>query len=111
EDRLGKARFLVFYLLGCLVASGVEYALHPLSRAPTLGASGAIAEVLRAYALLFPGTRVLTLLPFLTAVALPALVVLGMWFVFQLFVGWLSLAGSATGGVAWWAHIAGFAFG
>ena len=111
EDRLGKVRFLVFYLLAGLVASGVEYLFHAGSRAPTLGASGAIAGVLGAYALLFPGTRVLTLMPFFQIVPLPALLVLGLWFVLQFFSGWLSLAASLTGGIAWWAHIAGFAFG
>jgi len=111
EDRLGKVRFLVFYLLSGLVASGVEYAFHPDSQAPTLGASGAIAGVLGAYALLFPGARVLTLMPFFQVWALPALLVLGLWFVLQFFSGWLSLAASLSGGIAWWAHIAGFAFG
>lgn len=111
EDRLGKLRFLVFYLLAGVVASGVEYSFHAGSRAPTLGASGAIAGVLGAYALLFPGTRVLTLMPFFQIVPLPALLVLGLWFVLQFFSGWLSLGASLTGGIAWWAHIAGFAFG
>ncbi len=111
EDRLGKLRFLAFYLLAGVVASGVEYALHPTLRAPTLGASGAIAGVLGAYALLFPGARVLTLMPFFQIVPLPALLVLGLWFVLQFFSGWLSLSASLSGGIAWWAHIAGFAFG
>ncbi len=111
EDRLGKLRFLVFYLLAGLVASGVEYTFHADSSAPTLGASGAIAGVLGAYALLFPGARVLTLMPFFQIWSLPALLVLGLWFVLQFFSGWLSLAVSVSGGIAWWAHIAGFAFG
>ena len=111
EDRLGKLRFLVFYLLSGLVAATVEFLFHADSRAPMLGASGAIAGVLGAYALLFPGTRVLTLMPFFQIWALPALLVLGLWFVLQFFSGWLSLGASLTGGIAWWAHIAGFAFG
>ena len=58
-----------------------------------------------------PGTRVLTLMPIFQIVPLPALLVLGFWFVLQFFSGWMSLASSLTGGIAWWAHIAGFAFG
>ena len=114
EDRMGKVRFLVFYLMGGLVAAGLHFFLHPASRAPTLGASGAIAGVLGGYALLFPGARVLTLVPlfpFIRIITLPAMLVLGLWFVFQFFSGALALAGPQGGGVAWWAHIGGFAFG
>ena len=111
EDRLGKVRFLFFYLLAGLVAGFVEYSFHSDSRAPTLGASGAIAGVLGAYALLFPGARVVTLTPFFLVWRLPALLVLGFWFVLQFFSGWLTIGTSLTGGVAWWAHVAGFAFG
>jgi len=114
EDRLGHARFLIFYLVSGVVASLAHLVTQPASAVPTVGASGAIAAVLGAYAVAYPGARVLTLLPlfpFIQVVALPAVVVLVLWFVFQFFSGALSLAWTAKGGVAWWAHIGGFAFG
>ncbi len=115
EDRLGHGRFLLFYLGSGLVAGAVQYLTHPLARVPTVGASGAIAGVLGAYAVAFPRARVVTLVPlfpFFQVVALPALVVLGLWFALQFFSGALSLAStSAGGGIAFWAHIGGFAFG
>jgi membrane associated rhomboid family serine protease len=114
EDRLGSLRFVAFYLVSGLVSALVHVLIHPWSTAPTIGASGAIAGVLGAYALAFPRARVVTLVPvffFFQIVALPALLVLGFWFVFQLFSGTFSLGTGATSGVAWWAHIAGFAFG
>jgi|SRR5215831_15050501 len=114
EDRLGHFGYLIFYLASGVVAASIQYFSAPHSRAPTIGASGAIAGVLGAYAVAFPGARVVTLVPFFPffqVVALPALVVLGFWFVIQFFSGALSLGMRATGGVAWWAHIGGFAFG
>jgi membrane associated rhomboid family serine protease len=115
EDRLGHARYLAFYLAGGLVAAVVQYLTQPGSGVPTVGASGAIAAVLGAYAVTFPRARVVTLIPlfpFFPIVRLSALVVLGLWFVLQFFSGALSLAwGGRGGGVAWWAHIGGFAFG
>lgn len=114
EDRMGKLRYLVFYLAGGLVAAGVQYVLHSTSRVPTVGASGAVAAVLGGYALLYPGARVFTLLPifpFFQIVPLPAVLVLGLWFVLQFFSGALALGVGASGGVAWWAHIGGFGFG
>lgn len=113
EDRCGRAGFLAFYLGGGAAAAAVHVALNPWSPVPTVGASGAIAAVLGAYAVLFPRARVLTLVPvffFLQVVTLPALLVLGLWFVVQFFSGALTL-GAGGGGVAWWAHIGGFAFG
>jgi len=116
EDRMGHVRYLVFYLVGG-VASGVLHTMaNPDSPLPTVGASGAIAAVLGAYLVLFPRARVVTLVPlfvFLQLMALPAVVVLGLWFVFQFFSGALSLAYAAgtSGGTAWWGHIGGFAFG
>ncbi len=93
----------------------MHYVTNASSRLPTVGASGAIAAVLGAYAITFPGARVITLVPFFPffqIMALPALLVLGLWFVFQFFSGALSLAwGGGGGGVAWWAHIGGFGFG
>src|SRR5262245_30265185 len=114
EDRLGHGRFLVFYLGGGIVAALVQYAALPSADVPTVGASGAIAAVLGAYAVTFPRARVATLLPlfpFFPIVHLSALVVLGLWFVLQFFSGALSLAWATRGGVAWWAHIGGFVFG
>jgi membrane associated rhomboid family serine protease len=115
EDRLGKFRYIVFYLGSGAVAAAAQWLASPASRLPTVGASGAIAAVLGAYAVTFPRARVITLIPvfvFFQIVALPALVVLGLWFVFQFLLGALSLAtAGGGGGVAWWAHIGGFAFG
>jgi membrane associated rhomboid family serine protease len=116
EDRLGHVRFLLFYLAAGVIAALLHWFTNEASRAPTLGASGAIAGVLGAYLVAFPRARVVTLLPFfpfIRIVALPAVLVLGLWFVFQFFSGALTLAygGSTGGGIAWWAHIGGFAFG
>ena len=86
EDRMGRVRFLLFYLLCGLGAAGLHVALDPESLVPTVGASGAIAGVLGAYVLLFPRARVLTLVPLLfvfTTVAVPAVLFLGIWFLFQ----------------------------
>jgi membrane associated rhomboid family serine protease len=113
EDRMGSARFLFFYLSAGFVAALLHSALIPGSPVPTVGASGAIAGVLGAYALAFPRARVLTLIPlifFFQIVAIPALLLLGVWFVFQFISGTLSSA-TGSGGVAWWAHIAGFVYG
>ena len=114
EDRLGRWRYLLFYLASGLVAALLHYALNPASRVPTVGASGAIAGVLGAYLVTFPRARIVTLVPlfpFFQVMALPAVVVLGLWFVMQFFSGFLSLGFGTGGGVAWWAHIGGFAFG
>ena len=114
EDRLGHVRFLCFYLAGGIVAALTQYAMDPAASAPTVGASGAIAAVLGAYAVSFPRARVVTLLPLLLfwpIVRLPALAVLGGWFVIQFFNGALGLAWMVGGSVAWWAHIGGFLFG
>ena len=113
EDTMGPWRFLAFYLSAGFVAALLHSTVMPGSPIPTIGASGAIAGVLGAYALRFPRARVMTLIPiffFFQVVAVPALVVLGIWFVFQFIAGAMSL-GSGSGGVAWWAHIAGFAYG
>ncbi len=114
EDRLGHARVLLFYLEGGIVAAVVHVLFNLGSRVPTVGASGAIAAVLGAYAVLYPRARVVTLIPiffFFQIIALPAMLVLGLWFVMQVFTGTLSIGTGASGGVAWWAHIGGFAFG
>jgi len=115
EDRLGHFRYLVFYLCAGTAATLAQVFLHPLSRVPMIGASGAIAGVLGAYFVLYPGAKVLTLIPlgfFVRLVEIPAFFFLGFWFVLQAFQGWGSLLQSAahgeTGGVAWWAHAGGF---
>jgi hypothetical protein len=115
EDRFGHFGFLLFYLAAGVVAAIAHYATNMQSQLPTVGASGAIAGVLGAYLVAYPRARVITLVPlfpFVQVVALPAMVVLGLWFVFQFFSGALTLGTSAvTGGVAFWAHVGGFAFG
>ena len=116
EDRMGHPRYLVFYLLCGWSASYAHIAAAPTSPLPALGASGAIAGVLGAYITLYPRARVVTLLPlgfFATLVQVPAYVFLGLWFVQQFLYGTLSVARTAQteGGVAWWAHIGGFAAG
>ena len=116
EDKLGRGRFLIFYVLCGFAASGLHIAVDPASANPMVGASGAISGVLGAYLLLFPGARVVTLIPifiFIQTAELPAIVVLGFWFVMQFFSGVLSLGGETggMGGVAWWAHIGGFVAG
>jgi len=115
EDKIGHTLYFVFYLVSGIVASLAQLAVAPNSVIPNLGASGAIAGVLGAYLLMFPRRRVLTLVFFflITAVYLPAFVVLGLWFVLQLFngVGSLTSRVNVSGGVAFWAHIGGFSFG
>ena len=117
EDRLGPFRYLLFYLFAGLAASAVHLVAYRQSILPTVGASGAIAGVLGAYLVLYPDARVITLVPifyFIRIVEIPALIYLGFWFVSQLFNGLFSLAYADVfqgGGVAWWAHIGGFAFG
>jgi membrane associated rhomboid family serine protease len=110
EDRLGRVVFPVFYLLGGLAAFALHFAFDTGSAIPTLGASGAISAVLGAYIVLYPRARVLTLV-FRVIVELPAIVVLGGWFVLQLFSGVGQLGTDVSVGVAYWAHIGGFVFG
>ncbi len=114
EDALGSFRFVLLYLL-CGVAAGlVQCAVQPASALPTVGASGAIAGVLGAYALLFPGAKILTLVPVifvLQLIEVPAVVMLGVWFLMQILNGSVATLGTAAGGVAWWAHIGGFLAG
>jgi membrane associated rhomboid family serine protease len=116
EDAIGRVRFPVFYLLGGLVALGAQLLVDPNSTTPTLGASGAIAAILGGYIVLYPRARILTvvlIIFFFTIVEVPALVLLGFWFVVQLWFGAAGLAspvGSGEG-VAYFAHVGGFAFG
>jgi membrane associated rhomboid family serine protease len=115
EDRVGHGRFIVFYLLCGFVAALGQVAVDPNSTLPTIGASGAIAGVMGAYFVLYPHSRVLTLIPwiFLQIVELPAIMLLGFWFLMQLFsAGTLAVtANTHGGGVAFAAHIAGFIAG
>jgi membrane associated rhomboid family serine protease len=116
EDRLGHVRFLLFYLAGGLAAGLVHVATNGDSVVPTLGASGAIAAVMGAYFRFFPHARIEAIIPpffFGPTIVLPAVVFLGFWFLLQFFNGAFSLARSGTqfGGIAWWAHVGGFAFG
>ena len=115
EDKLGHFRFIAFYLLCGIIASSVHVFFNIQSKAPCIGASGAIAGVLGAYMITFPRARVVTIVPlfvFIQVMELPAIVVLGFWFVIQFFNGAASITASASGaGVAWWAHIGGFAAG
>ena len=116
EDSLGHGLFLVFYLLCGIVAAFGQILIDPSSTLPTIGASGAIAGVMGAYFVLYPQSRVLTLIPliiFWEIIELPAIVLLGFWFLFQLFsAGTIAMtANTGGGGVAFMAHIAGFLFG
>lgn len=111
EDNFGHFKFLAFYLVCGLAATFSQMALDVHSEIPSLGASGAIAGALGAYVLLFPRGRVKVLL-WITVVAVPAYVVLGLWIILQLLSGVGSiLSPEATGGVAYMAHIGGFAAG
>jgi membrane associated rhomboid family serine protease len=114
EDRLGHGRFIVFYLMCGAVAAVGQVAIDPSSTLPTIGASGAIAGVMGAYFVLYPNSRVLTLVIwiFIQIVELPAVVLLGFWFVMQLAGGVGQIAATAHGGgVAFAAHVAGFLVG
>jgi membrane associated rhomboid family serine protease len=117
EDRVGHFRYLVFYLLCGWVASYAHIWADPTSKLPSLGASGAIAGVLGAYITLYPHARVVTLLPlgfFSQLIQIPAVFFLGFWFLQQFLYGALTLSvrtQQQSGGVAWWAHIGGFAAG
>ncbi|UCC60395.1 MAG: rhomboid family intramembrane serine protease [Dehalococcoidia bacterium] len=114
EDRFGHFRYLLFYLAAGVAATWLQIAVDTTSTVPTIGASGAIAGVLGAYLLLFPFSRVRTavIFFFIIFVRIPAIILLGFWFLLQFFsgIGTLGLA-SQGGGVAYWAHIGGFLFG
>jgi len=116
EDRVGHGRFIIFYLLCGVAAALAQVAVDPTSELPTIGASGAIAGTMGAYFVLYPKARVLTLLPwiFIQIVELPAVVLLGFWFLMQLFsAGAIAVtsASHGSGGVAFMAHVAGFTVG
>lgn len=118
EDRVGHGRFVAFYLLCGLVAAFGQMALDPHSTVPMIGASGAIAGVMGGYIVLYPQSRVLTLIPLIIIweiIELPAVVLLGFWFLMQLFsagaIAVTASAGGGGGGVAFMAHVAGFVAG
>ena len=114
EDRLGHARYLLFYLLAGVIAALAQVAGDPSSTSPTIGASGAIAGVLGAYLVSFPRAKVVTLIPvfiFPWIVQIPAVAWLAFWFVLQVLSGLAAQRSGAAGGVAWWAHVGGFVAG
>lgn len=112
EDYLGRVRFLVFYLVGGIVASFAHILTHASSVLPTVGASGAVAAVMGAYIVLYPKARVNVLVPiffFFSVIQMSAITVLALWFAYQFFIG-LQEASGATA-VAWMAHVGGFVYG
>jgi membrane associated rhomboid family serine protease len=116
EDSTGPVKYIGFYLLGGIAALALQVAISPSSTAPTIGASGAIAAVLGGYIVLYPRARILTfviIILFVTVIELPALVMLGMWFLQQALFAAADLTNptGSGGGVAYFAHIGGFVFG
>jgi len=116
EDAMGRLRYCAFYVLGGIVALAAQVLSAPGSSSPTLGASGAIAAVLGGYLLMYPRAKVLTLVFivfFVTLIEVPAVLLLGFWLLEQLYLGLEGLSSSVGGGegVAYFAHIGGFAFG
>jgi len=114
EDRLGGTRYLAFYLLSGVAAALLQSYVLQGSNEPMVGASGAIAGVLGAYLVLYPGARVASLVPIFfifTIIEIPATIFLLFWFGSQLFSGLFALQGGGSSGIAWWAHIGGFLFG
>jgi membrane associated rhomboid family serine protease len=114
EDSMGPVRFVLFYLLGGIAALLAQVLIDTSSTVPTVGASGAIAAVLGGYAVLYPRARVITLvfiIIIITVIELPALVVLGLWFLLQLLPAFSEPVVDSGGGVAYFAHIGGFIFG
>ena len=112
--RMGHWRFLIFYIL-CGVSAGATYIIFdPHSAIPSIGASGAIAGVMGVYILMFPKSRILTLIPIIFIpffVEVPAIIFLGFWFLIQVMSETVSYFSATSGGVAWWAHIGGFVAG
>ncbi|MEJ6481995.1 rhomboid family intramembrane serine protease [Nostoc punctiforme UO1] len=119
EDRLGHAKYLIFYLACGALAASCQWFIGMNSEIPSLGASGAISGVLGAYIIRFPHAKVMTLVflgIFITTIRIPALVIIGLFFVQNVISGLTTLQTAAhmtvqTGGVAYWAHIGGFVFG
>lgn len=114
EDVLGHFKFILFYLLGGIIAAYAHAATDPHSMTPMIGASGAVSAVLGAYLLLYPHASVNTLIFlgfFVQVVRLPALIVIGFWAIIQVINGIVTTGIAGRGGIAWFAHIGGFVFG
>jgi membrane associated rhomboid family serine protease len=114
EDRVGSTRYLLFYLLSGIAAAALQIFIWPDNSVPMIGASGAIAGILGAYLVSFPGSRIASLVPILfifTIVEIPAIIFLLFWFISQLYSGLFAIQGGMSSGIAWWAHIGGFIFG
>jgi membrane associated rhomboid family serine protease len=114
ENKLGHFLYAVFYLIGGLAATAAHWAMDPTSAMPIIGASGAIAAVLGAFAVTYPRAKIkslVLLVMFVTIIELPAYIYLVFWLGLQLFSGLGALGGQIDGGVAWWAHVGGFIFG
>jgi membrane associated rhomboid family serine protease len=118
EDRMGHGRFVAFYLLCGAAAALAQTAMSPDSIVPMVGASGAVAGVMGAYFVLYPHSRIVTLVPilfFIHIMEVPAIIFLGVWFLLQFVSGVGSIAaatgGEPAGGIAFWAHVAGFIAG
>ena len=114
EDKMGAFRFVLFYILTGLIAGFAHFIAGPTSTIPTVGASGAIAGVMGAYFLMFPHSKIVTLIPFILfyrRFLVPAPVFLLIWFLGQVRSGIMSVGYGTVGGVAWWAHIFGFLSG
>ena len=114
EAGMGKIRYLIFYLLSGVAAGLLQTYILPTSLVPMIGASGAVAGVLGAYLILFPRSRIASLVPILfifTILEIPAVLFLIFWFLSQLYSGLGAIQGGGESGIAWWAHIGGFIFG
>jgi len=114
EARMGGIRYLIFYLLSGVAAVFLQTYILPSSNVPMIGASGAVAGVLGAYLILFPHSRIASLVPILfifTIIEIPAVIFLLFWFGSQLYSGLFAIQGSSGSGIAWWAHVGGFLFG
>jgi len=114
EARMGKLRYLLFYLLSGVAAVLLQTYLQPDGQQPMIGASGAIAGVLGAYLISFPRARIASLVPILfifTIIEVPAALFLIIWFLIQVYSGLFAMQGASASGIAWWAHIGGFIFG
>jgi len=114
EDRVGSLKYIIFYLLGGVAAAFLQIYVMQGSSVPMIGASGAIAGVLGAYLVSFPGSRIASLVPIFiifTIVEVPAILFLIFWFISQLYSGLFAMQEGMSSGIAWWAHIGGFIFG
>jgi membrane associated rhomboid family serine protease len=115
EDRLGHGRFILFYVLCGLAACLAHAFLYPDSQIPVIGASGAVAGVIAAYAFSFPSARLIVLVPLFLVIPLfvqiPAFVFATLWFVVQIMQGYFESIVPGISGIAWWAHISGFLAG